>query len=347
MNHGTMGAWKKAVGDKVTAGDVLAEIETDKATVEFEAQEDGFLAKILVPQGQNEVPVGHPAAVIVVEKSHVGAFAGYEPGLKPHQQKDKPEEPHREESKQDLSKYPSHTLVLMPKLSPSPGLTSSLLGRWLKKEGDEVGEGDAIAEVETDKTTVPLETLEAGFVAKLLAEEKTDIRIGDPIAVIVGNSDDVMAFKNFTASSDRPSSPSTKPSQAQGGPKAPIVPDASSPREVDLNARKKDGRLFASPLARRKAAEAGISLSGVSGSGPNGRIVAADVEKAANAGPVKRQSSQPSELEFDDIELGKIQKVRARDLLRHSKSVHLRPLSPTRLLQSAYSNPNKQFLITI
>jgi len=192
------------------------------------------------------------------------------------------------------------TPILMPALSPT--MTEGKLAKWLKNEGETVKAGDVVAEIETDKATMEVEAVDEGKLGKILVPAGTDnVAINTPIALILNEGEDASALANAAAA--KPAAPAAKPTAPEAKPAAkadaPAAPSAAQPAPAAAPAqplapppqaprpaaeRKADGeRIFASPLARRLAAEAGIDLKSVAGSGPNGRIVKADIESAKAA----------------------------------------------------------------
>jgi pyruvate dehydrogenase E2 component (dihydrolipoamide acetyltransferase) len=161
------------------------------------------------------------------------------------------------------------TNILMPALSPT--MTEGTLARWLKKEGDQVRSGDVLAEIETDKATMEVEAVDEGVLGKILVADGTEgVKVNDPIAILVDAGESVPA-----AAAAAPVGPT-----APAAEKAAIAPHApASPAPVS-NGHDPGDRIFVSPLAKRMARQAGIDLRGLKGSGPNGRIVKADVEAA-------------------------------------------------------------------
>ncbi|RVT99031.1 pyruvate dehydrogenase complex dihydrolipoamide acetyltransferase [Rhodovarius crocodyli] len=158
------------------------------------------------------------------------------------------------------------TNILMPALSPT--MTEGTLARWLKNEGDKVKSGDVIAEIETDKATMEVEAVDEGILGKILVPGGTaNVKVNDPIAVLVEEGESV----------DGPA-PAPKSAAATPAPTAAAAPAAAPTAAPTAAVAASGDRVVASPLAKRMAQQAGISLAGVSGSGPNGRIVKADVE---------------------------------------------------------------------
>ncbi len=174
------------------------------------------------------------------------------------------------------------TNILMPALSPT--MTEGTLARWLKKEGDEVRAGDVLAEIETDKATMEVEAVDEGVLGKILVADGTaGVQVNQPIAVLVEQGEAV-------PSGETPAAPAPAPAAA-----ATPAPQQATPM---ANGHAPDGhakgeRVFASPLARRMASQAGIDLSSLTGSGPGGRIVRADIE-AAQAGGTKAAAPAPA-----------------------------------------------------
>jgi len=171
--------------------------------------------------------------------------------------------------------------VLMPALSPT--MEEGTLAKWLVKEGDSVASGDVIAEIETDKATMEVEAVDEGTVGKILVSEGTEgVAINTPVAVILEEGEDAAALDGFDAGGGAAPKPAPAPqpeAPAVPAPEAPAAP-AAAPAPAPAPTAAKGDRLFASPLARRIAADKGIDLTTVTGSGPHGRIVKADVEAA-------------------------------------------------------------------
>jgi pyruvate dehydrogenase E2 component (dihydrolipoamide acetyltransferase) len=168
--------------------------------------------------------------------------------------------------------------ILMPALSPT--MTEGTLARWLKKQGESVKAGDVIAEIETDKATMEVEAVDEGVLGKILVADGTEgVKVNAPIAILVQEGEAVPDAAAPAAAAPAPAATTSAPATAEA-PK----PAASASDGGHVNGRDSGERVFASPLARRIAKEIGVELRGVKGSGPNGRIVRADVE-AAKAAP--------------------------------------------------------------
>ena len=180
--------------------------------------------------------------------------------------------------------------ILMPALSPT--MTEGKLAKWHVKEGDKITSGQVICEIETDKATMEVEAVDEGVIGKILVAEGTEaVQVNAPIAILVEEGEAVPAAPAAAAPAPaakpapQPAAPAaapTPPTPAQAP--APAAPSAPAPAPA---ARPDGQRIFASPLAKRIAADAGVDLAKVSGSGPHGRIVKADVEAARSAGTAK------------------------------------------------------------
>lgn len=215
----------------------------------------------------------------------------------------------------------------MPALSPT--MTQGNMVKWHKSIGDKLAPGESIAEVETDKASMDFEFQEDGFLAKILVGDGTqDIPVGTPIAVYVEEESDVSAFADFTAadagSNESASTPTPTPAPAKEEPKKDEPKIVESTEPVKSTSSPTD-RIIASPLAKTIALEKGISLKGIKGSGPNGRIIAKDVEniKPVESAPVTSTSTAPapapastpsSASSYTDIPLTNMRKVISKRL---------------------------------
>merc|ERR1719430_1582420 len=231
-----------------------------------------------------------------------------------------------------FSSHPPHVKVTLPALSPTMEMGSIVT--WEKKEGDKVSEGDLLCEIETDKATMGFETPEEGYLAKIFIEAGTrDIPIGKLLCIIVEEQEDVAKFADFDASSvaEAPAAAAAPPAPAATpAPPPPPPPAAAAPTPaaapVQRSAPVAGGKVFASPAAKRVAAEKGIDLSQIkSGSGMDGMITSKDVESfkpaAAASAPSLLTSfpaASPQDLAgsgvYSDAEASGIRKVIAKRL---------------------------------
>ena len=182
------------------------------------------------------------------------------------------------------------TQVVMPKLSPT--MEEGQLSRWLKKEGDKVSMGEPLAEIDTDKATMEMQALSNGVLRKILINEGESAPLGQPIAIIGEPDEDITALlKTATAKAQQPSAETPAPAAEESQPaqEATTAPPKVSPpaQEVEpaIQSSRDDGRQLISPIAARMAAEAGVNLKSLQGSGPGGRIVKRDIEAAMTAKP--------------------------------------------------------------
>ncbi len=194
------------------------------------------------------------------------------------------------------------TNILMPALSPT--MEKGNLAKWLKKEGDKVKSGDVIAEIETDKATMEVEAVDEGTLAKIVVPEGSqDVAVNSVIAVLAGEGEDAKAAASLAASAPpkvaaapaKPEAktdakPDAKPAQARGAEPAKASASASAPATAPATGN----RIFASPLAKRLARDAGIDVSRISGSGPHGRVIARDVADAKSGKGLKQAAATGS-----------------------------------------------------
>lgn len=213
--------------------------------------------------------------------------------------------------------------ILMPALSPT--MEEGTLAKWLVKEGDEVKSGDLIAEIETDKATMEFEAVDEGIVGKLLVAEGTEgVAVNQAIAVILLDGEDASAVDEMSDTAPAPvavSKPAETPASAPSS-----VPISGIPQPKNAEAR-----LFASPLAKRIAKDKGLDLSGLTGSGPHGRIVKTDVEGAPKSAAKVTSSVTPvGSIDarayydvgtYDEIPLNKMRKTIARRLTQSKQEI--------------------------
>ena len=312
MTEGVIAEWHKKVGDTVKSGDVLAEVETDKATMDLEAYEEGTLLYIGVEKGA-AVPVNGIMAVIGAEgEDYKALLDGSSGGSQETSSTDRSADagaasksetpaPKGADSSEVATKLPdpeaisaapaedvNASVIRMPKMSDT--MTEGVIVSWQKKEGDPVKAGDVLAEVETDKATMDLEAYEEGTLLYIGVKEGESVPVDAVIAVVgeKGANFKVLLDGNGTATPAPASAPGKEAATGEGGsqtvqqnPQAELPADADT--DLSYGGSKGDivestGRLKASPLAKRIAEEKGIDLEKVKGSGPEGRIVKIDVE---------------------------------------------------------------------
>nr|XP_057943423.1 dihydrolipoyllysine-residue acetyltransferase component of pyruvate dehydrogenase complex, mitochondrial [Doryrhamphus excisus] len=340
MQTGTIARWEKKEGDKISEGDLIAEVETDKATVGFEMLEECYLAKILVPEGTRDVNIGAIICITVDSPDLIPAFKDVtldslsSAGAAASSTAPTPAAPAASAASAPPavpgSSYPTHMKITLPALSPT--MTMGTVQRWEKKVGEKLSEGDLLAEIETDKATIGFEVQEEGYLAKIMIAEGTrDVPLGTPLCIIVEKESDIAAFKDYveTGVADI-STPPPAPAPVAAPTPAP-TPAAAPPAAVGP----RKGRVFASPLAKKLAAEKGFDLAQISGSGPDGRITRKDIESfvppktapaapapsAAPAAPAPAAVPAAAAGTYTDIPISNIRKVIAQRLMQSKQTI--------------------------
>lgn len=358
MTEGVIAAWHKKVGDKVKKGDLLAEIETDKATMELESYKDGTLlhlggdkgTKIQVDQllailgnpgedisqlvsgksggakGQPDMKTPVTKETVTADKAEgdvptakdgqaeakVGGNSGMEPGKMPASLADREE------------------VVLMPRLSDT--MTEGVIASWHKQVGDTVKKGDVLADIETDKATMELESYKNGKLLYQGAKAGKKIAVNDLLCIIgeegkVDVNAIVAAAKggggNTQGTSDKAQAQQTQTSQAT---------PANNQKTASANA---DGRIKASPLAKKLAKEKGIDLSRVQGTGDNGRVTKSDIE---NFNPSSVHS--PQSTASQSIHPSATQSISGQEGYRDIDNSQMRKVIAKRLGESKFSAPH-------
>ncbi|HAN39378.1 MAG TPA: pyruvate dehydrogenase complex dihydrolipoamide acetyltransferase [Chitinophagaceae bacterium] len=274
MTEGVIAAWHKNVGDTVKQGDILAEIETDKATMELESYKEGVLLHIGTPNG-GKLQVNDLLAIIGTAgediSSHINGAGSAAPAAAAATEPTPAAAPTPAPSAAipavDYSKM--EEVVLMPRLSDT--MTEGVIASWVKNVGDAVKKGDILAEIETDKATMELESYKDGVLLYQGAKAGEKIQVNDLLAIIGKDGLDVTAIANGLKNGAAAVATTTSaPTPAA----APSTVSAAAPEAAVVN----EGRIFASPLAKKMAAEKGIDLRYVKGSGDNGRITRTDIE---------------------------------------------------------------------
>ncbi|MFD2564913.1 pyruvate dehydrogenase complex dihydrolipoamide acetyltransferase [Aquimarina rubra] len=320
MEEGVVAKWLVKKGDKINEGDILAEIETDKATMEFESFYEGTLLHIGIEEGET-APVDQLLAIIGDEGEDISGLLNGNSAP----QADTPKEEDKNEESAPVSsggatEIPEGVEVItMPRLSDT--MEEGTVATWLKKVGDTVEEGDILAEIETDKATMEFESFYNGTLLHIGIEEGQTAPVDALLAIIGPAGTDVSGIKDgvpsATATSAKETTTSTKEEKVESTP-------VSSGNESSSSG----GRIFASPLAKKIAADKGIDLSQVKGTGENGRIVKKDIESftpseaSTTAAASKQTTSVPSiqtftpagEESFEEVKNSQMRKAIARGL---------------------------------
>jgi len=285
MKEGRVVSWLKSEGDEIEAGEAIMVVESDKADMDVEAFEDGYLAKIITDEGET-AEVGAVVALIATEEADIEAVAaGGDAAPAPAAEEAAPA---AEAPAAAAAPDFDFSQLDMPALSST--MKEGKVVSWLKGEGDAVEAGEAIMVVESDKADMDVEAFEDGFIAAIITDEGESTAVGAPVALIAASEADIPALQAYAATlggAPAAAAPAAAaPAAAKAAPKAAAAPNAAASA---------GGRVVASPLAKKMAEEMGVDLTTVAGSGPGGRITAGDVTKAASGGaPVKKAAAAPT-----------------------------------------------------
>ena len=294
MEEGVVAKWLVKVGDKIEEGDILAEIETDKATMEFESFHEGTLLHIGIQEGETS-PVDKLLAIIGEEGEDVSALLSggdSEPAKKEAKEEETKEGSTSDNSSSETVAIPDGVQVIsMPRLSDT--MTDGTVATWLKKKGDSVEEGDILAEIETDKATMEFESFYEGTLLYIGVQEGDTAPVDSLLAIIGPAGTDVSAIVANGGAAPAAEKPSASEEKKEEKPAAKNTEEAKPTAAATTNTN--GGRVFASPLAKKIAADKGINLADVSGSGENGRIIKKDVENYTPAAKTAESSSDSSD----------------------------------------------------
>jgi pyruvate dehydrogenase E2 component (dihydrolipoamide acetyltransferase) len=320
MEEGTVASWLKKVGDKVEEGDILAEIETDKATMEFESFNEGTLLHIGVQEGET-TRVDELLAIIGEEGEDISALltnptATEEPTTTKETTEEVVEVEAEAATETSATEIPEGVIVVtMPRLSDT--MEEGTVASWLKNVGDSVEEGDILAEIETDKATMEFESFNEGTLLYIGLQQGESANVDDLLAIIGPAGTDVSAVAaNFSVTATAATEPTSKEVVKETAPVVKETPKAE-PVTVATPVANTNGRLHISPLARKMANEKGIALNQLVGSGENGRIIKRDVE---NFTPAVANSASTAKFvptgqeDFEEIKNSQMRKTIAKRL---------------------------------
>ena len=372
MTEGTVATWLKKVGDKIDEGDILAEIETDKATMEFESFNSGALLHIGIEAGES-APVDSLLAIIGEEGEDISKLLS--DNSSPDDEEKSEEAGNKEEeatkdtaeikksdsasdSKSDSSEKEENPtkeksaplpkgviVVTMPRLSDT--MTEGTVATWLKKVGDKIEEGDILAEIETDKATMEFESFNSGTLLYIGINDGESAPVDSVLAIIGPEGTDISGVaENYKKGKE--SSNDSEEDKSEDNDKSP---ESKSDKEshVDTEIETDDEkRIFISPLARKIAEQKGIKVSDIKGSGENGRIVKSDVE---NFKPSLKEVEKSSSIEKATPEAIKetsslkpyvpVGEIKTEEI----KNSQMRKIIAKRLSESAFTAP--VFYLTI
>jgi len=340
MTEGVIAAWHKKVGDSVKKGDLLAEVETDKATMDLESYKDGTLLFVGTDKG-GKVQVNELLAIIGAPGEDISSLVkggGAAAPAAAAEQKAAPAPAQTSASApasapaapaaqgEDISKLEG--VILMPRLSDT--MTEGVIADWHKKVGDTVKKGEVLADIETDKATMELESYKDGKLLHIGAQKGEKIAVNDLLAVI-GDESKIDLQKIVAAAKNKGVAAPVAAATAQpaGATAQPTAANGATPATGGMSVSA-DGRIKASPLAKKLAAEKGIDITQVAGSGDNGRIVKKDVDSfvPGKAAAPAAQTPQPAattakstipaaplgQVSFDEVPVSQMRKVIAKRL---------------------------------
>ena len=283
MSEGKIVSWLKQVGDHVEAGEALMVIESDKADMDVEAFEDGYLAAILKDEGEM-ADVGAPVGILVSNEADIAAVSATPTSSSPTSPATTTSIPAAPAADTPDFEY---SQIDMPALSST--MKEGKVVSWLKAEGDPISAGEAIMVVESDKADMDVEAFEDGFLAAIITDEGDTGAVGAPVALIAAEEGDIPALKAYAATlSGAPAPVAAAPAAAKPAATS-AAPKAAAPKAAGASG----DRVVASPLAKKRAEELGLDISSIAGTGPGGRITAGDVEGAAKGGaaPAKKAAA--------------------------------------------------------
>jgi pyruvate dehydrogenase E2 component (dihydrolipoamide acetyltransferase) len=333
MEEGVIAAWLKKVGDTVKPGDILAEVETDKATMELESYDEGVLLYIGVKE-KDSVPVNGIIAIIGEKGESYENLLNGSAGSTPVIKTETPPAPVATQSKVEDSVEKidvsgiNATVITMPKMSDT--MQEGTISAWLKKVGDVVKSGEIIAEVETDKATMELESYEDGILLYIGVQAGNSVPVDGVIAVIGEKGADFEKLLKAQVSSSasveiKSETVAAAPAEAPVATASPVtkpIVTSSSSTEAD--------RVKASPLAKKIAEDKGFDIRQINGSGEGGRIVKRDIENfVPAAAPVAQTAAQ-----------GVHAPVIGQESFREEKVSQMRKVIAKRLAESKFGAPH-------
>ncbi|MHA6281489.1 pyruvate dehydrogenase complex dihydrolipoamide acetyltransferase [Salinimicrobium sp. CAU 1759] len=349
MEEGVVAKWLKQKGDKIEEGDILAEIETDKATMEFESFYEGTLLHIGIEEGET-APVDALLAIVGEEGEDISSLldgAGdtkdsSDKAASEKEESSKSEETSEEESSSEGGDIPEDVeVVRMPRLSDT--MEEGTVASWIKKEGDEVEEGDILAEIETDKATMEFESFYSGTLLHIGIQEGETAPVDAVLAIIGPKGTDVSAIVKGGGASKPAASKQSEEKKKEKAEESSKTSQAASTSTSD------GGRIFASPLAKKMADDLGIDLNDVKGSGENNRIVKKDIEnykpsaKTSEAKPAAgaqpEQQAQPSPVQ--------VYTPAGEESFEEIKNSQMRKTIAKRLGESKYSAPHYYLTVEV
>jgi pyruvate dehydrogenase E2 component (dihydrolipoamide acetyltransferase) len=341
MTEGVVAKWLKKVGDKISEGDILAEIETDKATMEFESFNSGTLLHIGIHEGET-APVDALLAIIGTAGEDIAPLLNASkqnagPSAVVTEEKVAVAAPSTESTPIAASLPKGVVVVTMPRLSDT--MTDGTVASWLKKIGDKVSEGDILAEIETDKATMEFESFNAGTLLFIGVNEGETAPVDSVLAIIGPAGTDITGIaENYK----------------KGGAATIVTPSAvegqkqtETTTEDTVQVVSDGKRIFISPLAKKIAEEKGINIAQVKGSGENGRIVKSDIENYMPSSQAVTPSAVEGQPSSENRQQTTVQPFvpAGETLTEEIKNSQMRKIIAKRLSESIFTAPH--FYLTI
>jgi pyruvate dehydrogenase E2 component (dihydrolipoamide acetyltransferase) len=333
MTEGVIASWHKKIGEPVKKGDLLAEIETDKATMELESYQNGTLLHIGTPNG-GKLQVNDLLAIIGEKGEDITALVAQHSGggtLAPAQPVAEKEVAApittQVSGAQTIDAAAMEEVVLMPRLSDT--MTEGVIAGWHKKVGDAVKKGDVLADIETDKATMELESYKDGILLYQGAAAGSVIKVNDLLCIIGKETLDVAAIVAAVKGGAAGATATSTPAPANAS-----APASAVTTQPETNADHA-GRIFASPLAKKLAAEKGIDLAVIKGSGDNGRIIRNDVETFT---PAAVQTSTPAQVSSSSTSAASA--VTGKESFEEVPVSQMRKVIAKRLSESLFTAPH-------
>jgi pyruvate dehydrogenase E2 component (dihydrolipoamide acetyltransferase) len=298
MTDGVVAKWHKKVGDKVKSGEVLADIETDKATMEFESFQNGVLLHVGVQEGKG-APVdsilailgkeGEDISALLAGEANKSASAKEEVVTKSEGGSSKSEGSNKDQKSEEKKPTPevkipdTVQIVRMPKLSDT--MTEGVVAKWHKKVGDKVKSGELLADIQTDKATMEFESFQDGVILHIGVEEGKGAAVDSILAILGKGGEDVKAIIEAEKNKSQGGSSNAEEKKSDTKEEAKEVGNKQSAKtEVKKDNSSSNERMKISPLAKKLAEDKGISVNMLKGSGDGGRIIKRDIDNFKSGG---------------------------------------------------------------
>ena len=357
MEEGVVAQWLKKVGDKISEGDILAEIETDKATMEFESFYDGTLLHIAIEEGvaanvdamlciigEDGEDISSILNTKIEESSNsqldlVDQINQQEKIDENHSEMENADSVSTEKDKTVINENINVEYITMPRLSDT--MEEGTISTWLKKVGDDISEGDILAEIETDKATMEFESFYSGKLVHIGVGEGETVKVDDLIAIISDSDvavDDLL--DNYGKDQDSTNNINSK-DEITSTTDEKSIEDVSLEKPIVPTNNQSDLRVLASPLAKKIAAERNIDLSKIKGSGDNGRIVKGDLENIDSKPTAYNETSIVDNSENIEKVIKPVKKiVVGEESFEDIQNSTMRNAIAKRLSQSKFSAPH-------